>query len=109
VYNFNAPITTATTSRFSLLFRAPGVTTGVDNVANKLNFQVFVNAANQITIIAPKKSNYAIYNTVGQLIENGVTTSNLQTSNVKLASGVYVVQVYENGRSNSTRVILNGK
>jgi hypothetical protein len=100
-YTFNT--TTANTnneSRFSLLFRAPGVATGIDN-ATKPNAQVFVNAANQIVIIAPVKSNYAIYNAMGQQVTNGVTTSNYQTSNFKLAAGMYVVKV----GNQSTRVI----
>jgi hypothetical protein len=100
-YNFSAPITSATTERFSLIFRAPGVATGVDN-AIKLNSQVFVNAANQISIIAPEKAKYTIYNAVGQVIENGITTSNFQTSNVKLLIGVYIVKV----ANHSTRVII---
>jgi hypothetical protein len=100
-YNFSAPITAASTSRFSLLFRAPGTTTGIKN-NEKLNAQVYVNAANQITIIAPEKSNYAIYNAVGQLIENGTVNSKLQTVNCKLQTGIYVVKV----NNQSTRVII---
>jgi len=99
-YNFSSQPTTASTDRFSLLFRAPGVATGIDN-ATKPNAQVFVNAANQITIIAPVKSNYAIYNAMGQQVTNGVTTSNYQTANTKLAAGMYIVKV----GNNSTRVI----
>ena len=57
---------------------------------------------NQISIIAPAKSNYAIYNTMGQLIENGAITSNSQTLNFKLAAGVYLVKV----NNQSTRVII---
>ena len=92
-YTFNTiASTTNNESRFSLLFRAPGSTTGVENTA-KLNTQVFVNANNQITIIAPEKASYSIYNAMGQMIENGITTSNYQTSNIKLAAGVYVVKV----------------
>jgi FAD synthase len=41
-------------------------------------------------------------NAVGQVIENGITTSNIQTSNVKRASGVYVVKV----NNQSTKVII---
>lgn len=100
-HSFSAPITVATTGRFSLLFRAPGVTTGIDN-GTKLNAQVFVNAANQITIIAPEKSNYAIYNAVGQQVESGVTTAKQQTVNCKINTGVYVVKV----GNQSTRVII---
>ena len=80
------------TTRFSLLFRAPGTTTGIENT-EKLNAQVFVNAANQITIIAPEKSSYAIYNALGQVIENGTAYSKLQTANCKLQTGIYVVKV----------------
>ena len=100
-YNFSAPITAATTGRFSLLFRALGVATSIDN-EHKLNSQVFVNAANQITIIAPEKSNYAIYNAVGQQVENGVTTAKQQTVNCKINTGVYIVKV----GNQSTRVIV---
>ena len=62
-------------------------------IPKKNNIQVFVNAANQITIIAPEKSNYAIYNAVGQLIENGILNTKHETRNNKLAAGVYVVKV----------------
>ncbi len=88
-------------SRFSLLFKAPGATTGTSNV-NKESISIFVNAANQITIIAPEKSNYAIYNAVGQLIENGINNSKLLTANSKLNTGVYVVKV----NNQSIRVVI---
>lgn len=90
VYNFSAPVTVSSTNRFSLFFRAPGVVTDIDN-ANKLNGQVYVNAANQIVISAPAKSNYAIYNAIGQLIEIGKLTSNFQT--FKRQTGLYIVKV----------------
>jgi hypothetical protein len=95
-------------SRFSLLFRAPGNTTGIDN-ASKFNAQVFVNANNQISIIAPEKATYCIYNAVGQLIENGIINSKHslsryigETRNSKLNSGLYIVKV----ANQSTRVII---
>ena len=91
-YHFNSEIVGASTDRFSLIFRTAGSTTDVRN-ANSLNAQVLVNAANQITIIAPVKNNYVIYNAMGQLIENGIVNSNLQTVKTKLNTGVYVVKV----------------
>jgi len=100
-YNFSADVTTASTDRFSLVFRAPGSTTGVENTT-KLNTQVYVNAANQMVIIAPEKSNYAIYNAVGQLIENGIMNSKRETLNTKLTAGVFFVKV----NNQSTRVII---
>jgi hypothetical protein len=105
-YHFS-PETTSV-DRFSVIFRSAGVATSINN-ANKINAQVFVNAANQITIIAPKKSNYAIYNAVGQLIENGILNSEHQTIKTKLNAGVYVVKVSEDNRNYTTCVILNGK
>jgi len=96
------------TDRFSLFFRAPGVTTGIENGTN-INVQVFVNAANQITIIGAEKSTYSIYNAVGQQIEFGKLNANRETLNTKLDAGIYVVRVSDNGRIYSTRVVLNGK
>ncbi len=101
-YNFSTTAaTTNNESRFSLLFRSPGATTGIEKT-EKGNTLVFVNTTNQITIIAPEKSNYAIYNAVGMMIENGHTTAKLQTVNYKLAHGVYIVKV----NNQSTRVII---
>jgi hypothetical protein len=88
-------------NRFSLIFKASGSTTGIDKT-EKSNVKIFVNANNQITIIAPEKANYSIYNAVGQLIENDRITSNNQTSNIKHAAGVYVVKV----NNQLTRVII---
>ena len=104
-YSFNAPITAPTTNRFSLLFRAPGSATGVDN-ATKLNAQVYVNGNNQISIIAPDKSNYAIYNVMGQLIENGIVNTNHETQNAKFGAGIYFVSLSINGQSEIQKVII---
>ena len=101
LYAFSSAVVN-NTDRFSLIFRASGNTTAIDN-AEKGNTQVFVNQANNITIIAPEKSNYVIYNAMGQIIEKGIATSNYQITNLKLSQGVYVVKV---GNYNSTRVII---
>jgi len=98
-YQFTAEATS--TNRFSLIFRSPSSPNAL-NEMNKLNAQVFVNANNQITIIAPEKCNYAIYNTVGQLIENGTIYVKHETRNAKLNAGVYVVKV----NSQLTKVII---
>jgi hypothetical protein len=95
-------------NRFSLLFRAPGSSTGIDNTLNQ-NTQVVVNANNQITIMAPEKASYSIFNAVGQQVEYGIinTKHSLsryigETLNAKLKTGVYVVKV----NNQSTRVII---
>jgi hypothetical protein len=101
-YTFNTSASTVNNeSRFILLFRAPNTSTGLDNTQKSIA-QVFVNAANQITIIAPEKSTYVIYNAMGQQVENGVTTAKQQTVNCNINTGVYVVKV----GNQSTRVIV---
>ena len=93
------------TDRFSLIFRAPDVATGMDN-GTKLNTQVFINAANQITIIAPEKGNYAIFNAMGQLIENGILNTKHETRNAKFSAGVYFVELSVNGQREIRKVII---
>jgi|GEM_PF-1004188 len=101
-YNFStSSATTNNESRFSLIFRTSGSATGIEN-DEKQNTQVFVNTANQITIIAPERSNYCIYNAMGQMIENGIVNSKFITQNSKLTTGVYVVKV----GNQSTKVII---
>ena len=79
-----------------------GVSTGV-NTTSKQNAQVFVNAQSELVINAPENSNYAVYNAMGQLIENGVLNMERETRNMKHKSaGVYVVKVNDK----STRVII---
>jgi hypothetical protein len=105
-YQFTPEV--SSTNRFSIVFRTAGAVTGMDNTA-KLNAQVFVNAANQIVIIAPEKSNYSIYNAVGQKIKESFTVSNTTIVNGLNCSGIFVVRVSDNGKCLSTRVLLNSK
>jgi len=105
-YSFSTTeATTNNESRFSLIFRAPKVTTGIDN-AVKLNAQLFVNEANQITIISSEKVNYSIYNGMGQLVENGIVNTKHETQNSKFDAGVYFVAITINGESEIRKVII---
>lgn len=100
VYIFSSAAT-SNESRFSLIFKSKGTTANIDN-SPKTSAQVFVNVANKINILAPEKSNYAIYNAVGMLIENGVLNYKLYTVNYKLVQGMYIVKV----NNQSKRVIV---
>ena len=92
---------TSSGDRFSLIFRSAGATTAIENT-NTLAIKVYVNANNQLVIAASKNSNYAIYNTLGQQIVNGIINSERETLNNKLAAGVYVVRV----NNQSTKVVV---
>jgi len=100
-YTFSSTATTANESRFSLLFKAPGATTGNVNAENN-QVLVFVNAQSEIVINAAAGSRYSVYNTAGQQIAGGTTGSDFETVNRKLNNGVYVVKV----GSISKRVVL---
>ncbi len=103
-YNFNSYITVPNTGRFSLIFKTPKATTGVRET-NNLNAQVFVNVNNQIIIISPEDSNYAVYNSVGQKINAGLTTSN-RTIVTTHKPGIYVVKLSKNDQDNCSKVIV---
>ncbi len=100
-YTFSITATTGNESRFSLLFRAPGATTGNVN-AESNQVSVFVNAQNEIVINAVEGSRYSVYNTAGQQMAAGKTGSSFETINQQLNNGVYVVRV----GSVSKRVIV---
>ena len=79
---------------------------GVEFVS-KLDGKVFVNRANQIIIVAPEKSNYAIYNAMGQKLTEGRTTNNHTVVGMKSnAGGLYIVKVSENDKEFTAKVIL---
>jgi len=96
-YTFNADAL-PDNNRFSVVFKAPGIATGMTEVAFS---NIYVNAQNQLVINAPANSIYTVYNTLGQVIVNGKTTSNLQASNFNLMNGVYMVKV-----GNQTKKII---
>ena len=104
-YVFSAPVTPANTNRFSILFRTPASVTDLKNI-EKLNAHVFVNSANQITISTPEKCNYNIYNTIGQKVIDGITSSNQSILDVKLPNGMYLVKLTASGKILICKVIV---
>jgi hypothetical protein len=91
-YSFmTTEVITNNESRFSVLFKAPGVTTDIVNTENDLN-RVFVNDQNQIVIVAPEHSPYAVYNAIGQLVISGKTV-NKPSIVIYTAKGVCIVKV----------------
>jgi len=103
-YNFSSDVTTAITGRFSLIFKVAGAVTSVSK-PNSLNAQVFVNTNKQIVIVASEGCNYSIYNSVGQKINEGFTTSN-RTIVSGQKTGMYVVRLLEGGKIQSSKVII---
>ena len=103
-YNFSSQ-TTVGNDRFSLTFRAPGVATDVEK-STIANVQVFVNAVNQITIIAPENATYSIYNAVGQKQFESILTSPKATVNKSFSAGVYFVELRVNAQTQIQKVVI---
>jgi hypothetical protein len=78
-------------SRFSLVFKSPGITT-VDDVSEFNKMAVFVNAQKELVITAPENSSYAVYTLVGEQVKAGKVTVNAVRINT-VSLGVYLVKV----------------
>ncbi len=104
-YEFTTTPATNNESRFSLRFRVPGTVTGTDAIA-KLGVKVFANAQNQITINTFGECRYSVFNMVGQLVANGITTAGHATVSVSSQNAMYIVKVIGNRKELTQRVII---
>jgi len=104
-YNFESGVTN-TSNRFRLIFKTKGTTTGIDSNSKKLSAQVFVNTQNQITIIAPEKCNYAVFNAIGQRQVDGILKSTRESIYKRLNSGIYFVELSTGGQREITKVVI---
>jgi hypothetical protein len=69
------------------------ITTNTNEIIQPTRLMVYANSSNQLVINAPEISNYAVYNTVGQLLTSGMTVSENYIPAITLQSGVYLVKV----------------
>ncbi|MEI6752791.1 MAG: T9SS type A sorting domain-containing protein [Paludibacter sp.] len=106
-YTFSSEITTNNTSRFSLIFKAPSVTTGI-NFSKNENVWISTNSNNQILIIGNKNAEtlVTVYNALGQLVVAKNLTSNVNVLDTRLVSGVYTITLNSAGKSATTKVII---
>lgn len=103
-YAFASDITSNNETRFSLLFKAPSVTTAIEN--QLINTSVFVNAANETVILAPENTQYSVYNAVGQRLTSGTTSSVRTVVNAYGNAGMYIVKLTRQGQTNSYRLVV---
>lgn len=103
-YTFESGVSNST-DRFSLIFRNLGSTTEIEN-AETCNTKVFVNTANQITILAPEKCSYAVYNAIGQKQLDAILKSTEESINKHFNAGVYFVELSQNGLHEIKKVVI---
>ena len=108
-YSFSSDAT-ATNNRFSVLFKSPSVTTGLNNATNNQNVLVYRNLNNQITVICNQgiddQSSVSVYNAVGQKLSNQKLAKTSTEINQALTAGVYVVTVHNGGQTVTKKVII---
>lgn len=83
------------------------VSLGVDNV-NSTSFSMYPNPANGSTVTITSASNNAkdvkVYSIIGKQVINTTITNTLDVSG--LQSGIYVVQITENGKSATKKLVI---
>jgi hypothetical protein len=106
-YSFSSDIA-STSTRFSVIFKSAGVTTGI-NSADVRN-GIYKNANNQIIInynTISADASVSVYNSIGQKMQTKRLTSTNTQIGTGLPSGVYMVTVNNAGKSITAKVILN--
>ena len=104
-YSFTSDATTNNTSRFSLIFHAPSVATGINQNSSA---NVWISLANNQIVVngASAGTTVAVNNEVGQRLTSQTLTATTKVLNTKLASGVYMVTVTNAGKSTTTKIII---
>ena len=101
-YSFSSDIV-STSNRFSLIFRAPSVATGINSASNN-NTWISTNSNNQVVINGG--GSVVIYNAVGQKLSAKNLTANTTVIETPLQSGVYMVAVTNAGKTITQKVII---
>ncbi len=104
-YNFSKE--TLVGDRFSLIFRSPSGTTGIET--QKLNVSVVKNGNNQLIVNAGSsdKGQITILNALGQKLKTTPTTGNSTVINHQFESGVYIITLEIGTLKVNQKFILN--
>lgn len=111
-YNFNSDITNSNTNRFSLVFKAPSISTGnINNDSESNSVLVYLNVNNLITINCKNgifgQATVCVYNSLGQKLEEKTLTSSISVFEKLFPAGVYVVSVSANGKRTTQKITIN--
>jgi len=93
-YSFTSDVS-ASTVRFSVEFRAPGIVTA-DNELSAVNTLVYVNDANQIAVQSAtltKSNRISVFNLAGQQLASQQADGQLTIIRERFEAGAYLVKV----------------
>jgi hypothetical protein len=109
-YTFNS-LAVNSTSRFSLVFRTKGTTTGgccFSTFENKIRIQK--NESNQIVVncdnVVLKNATIAVYNAAGQKLMHQSVQNSTTTLSTAFKSGVYLVKLQSEGKVYNVKVTI---
>ena len=109
-YTFTSDVA-STTSRFTLVFKAPSITTDLDNGSDKLNVNIYNNANNQITVnhngSFVEKGIVTVCNAIGQKLISSSTTGNITVISKPFSAGVYFVTLQTSSNKITKKLIIN--
>jgi hypothetical protein len=109
-YTFTSDVA-STTSRFSIVFKSVGVTTGIQAASGDQSVLIYKNANNQIAVncngTISDNGYVSVYNALGQKLELKKMTGTTTIIDKAFTSGVYVVTVNNGVTSTTRKVILN--
>ena len=100
---------TATSDRFSIIFRTSETVTGLNEMNNK-NILVYCNSNNQISVVCNNESNntsfITIFNALGQKLATRKLTDRTTVINETFNPGIYIVKLDEGGKSQLHKIII---
>ncbi|MDD4971688.1 MAG: T9SS type A sorting domain-containing protein [Paludibacter sp.] len=110
-YNFSSDAVNSTT-RFTLIFKTGSIVSGFDNnPADASLITVYKNAQNRITINCSNgfsgQGTVSVYNTIGEKMESQTMTNKTTVLSESFTSGVYLVRVIVNGKTITSKIIIN--
>ena len=107
-YAFSSNVSINNTSRFSLLFHAPSITTGV-NTADNSSIWISADANGDVVIngTTNAEGKVAVYNVAGQKIySNNLTKGTIRLGNT-LPVGVYMLSVTNAGKTITKKIVID--
>lgn len=108
-YTFSSDETNNTT-RFSIVFKSTGVTTGLTNTTGSESVLIYRNQNGLITVTrnnAIGEGTVTVCNALGQMLTSISTTGSVTVVNKDFTPGIYLVKVSLAGKDTNRKVIIN--
>jgi len=107
-YSFTSVATTNNSTRFTLIFRAPSVATGINPTDNG-SFWISTNANGQIIVNgnSTSETTLTISNSIGMRLSSKNLTSTTKILDTTLAPGVYLLTVANSGKTITKKFIVH--